>query len=343
MKQLQRLCPVLAVFAIVVSFAGCKSGLDKSIWASRSVPDPVAGSIGVADGVFSGNARGFKGDIYVEVTVANDSITNITVRRHKDTANLAKSVFKHFSDVIIRTQSTDVDVVTGATITSRAFVTAIENALTNAGADLDSLRAGPRIPLAFVPGTYTGVGNGRNGPVTVSVTFGEDSIRDIAVVQHGDTEDFFARALGGVVPAILERQSTKVDTVSGATLSSNGLISAVKAAMEEASIKGGGATTGEAVDVNELGPFTPGTFEGVGAGGIHGKVEVSVTFDETKITSIVITQTKETPSVAGPAFEALTSQVLQKQTYEVDAFSGATFASKAFLSAVQDAVRQAKQ
>ena len=328
------------VFAILLPVTACRGGLDTSIWAAASIPQPVAGTIGVPDGVFSGGgARGFKGSIYVDVTVADDSITNIVVTQHSDTASLARSVFTHTAGMIIQTQSTAVDLVAGATTTARAFVSAVESALVNAGADLDALRAGPRVRLAFTPGTYTGIGNGRNGPVKVSVTFSRNAILDLSVVEHSETEGFDVMAFNKVIPAILEQQSTKVDTLSGATMTGNAIVMAVNAAMQEAAE----ATPGAGLAPSPLGPFTAGTFEGIGLGGYAGDVIINVTFNEASIIDIEVVQSDETPAFCGVALETLIPRVLEAQTYEVDGHSGATLTSAAFFDALQDAVLQATE
>jgi uncharacterized protein with FMN-binding domain len=95
-------------------------------------------------------------------------------------------------------------------------------------------------------------------------------------------------------------------------------------------------------DAGNLGPFTPGTFEGTGPVGHYDVVRVAVTFDETRMIALEVTYSIETPVFAAPAFGTLIPRVLLAQTYAVDTFSGATETSVAFLGAVQDAVQQAR-
>ena len=93
--------------------------------------------------------------------------------------------------------------------------------------------------------------------------------------------------------------------------------------------------------VGNLGPFTPGTFEGIGAGGYHGDIHVAVTFDEADIIALEVTYCNETPAFAAMTYDTLIPRVLQAQTYQVDIVVGATATSVGFLGAIQDAVRQA--
>lgn len=86
----------------------------------------------------------------------------------------------------------------------------------------------------FVPGTYTGKGKGMNGDVVVSVTFDKDAITAIEVTEHAETEGISDPAIANLPAAILAAQSTQVDVVSGATMTSNGIITAVNDAIVQA-------------------------------------------------------------------------------------------------------------
>lgn len=92
------------------------------------------------------------------------------------------------------------------------------------------------LAVDFTPGTYEGVGEGRNGEMKVTVTLDDKGITEIALTEHEETDGFWEKALEGVSKAIIDGQTLKVDAVAGATLSSNGLITAVAAALEEAKI-----------------------------------------------------------------------------------------------------------
>jgi Polyferredoxin len=84
-------------------------------------------------------------------------------------------------------------------------------------------------------GTYQGSGIGfRGATTTVSVTVKNNAITNVDVVSYGDDRRFFDRAYTTVIDEILNTQSTQVDTVSGATFSSMGIMSAVEAALNNA-------------------------------------------------------------------------------------------------------------
>ena len=88
--------------------------------------------------------------------------------------------------------------------------------------------------LAYKNGTYTGDGQGFGGNIQVQVTLENDTITDIQVVS-APGEDYAYLSQGqGVISTILAAQSTDVDTISGATFSSTGIINAVNDALGKA-------------------------------------------------------------------------------------------------------------
>ena len=86
----------------------------------------------------------------------------------------------------------------------------------------------------YKDGVYEGTGSGYNGNITVKVTIKNDVITNLVVIDTVDNSPFVDTAISGIFDAILNSQSPDVDTVSGATFSSKGLISAVKAALKNA-------------------------------------------------------------------------------------------------------------
>lgn len=88
--------------------------------------------------------------------------------------------------------------------------------------------------LSFKAGTYTGSAKGNGGDVKVEVTVDETSIKEVKILEHKETEGLAEPALEKVPAAIVEKQSTSVDTVTGATITSNAIMDAVKSALEGA-------------------------------------------------------------------------------------------------------------
>ncbi|MBP1744871.1 MAG: FMN-binding protein [Firmicutes bacterium] len=89
-------------------------------------------------------------------------------------------------------------------------------------------------PSKYTDGTYEGTATGKNPGIKVTVTISNDKITDITIISSNDNEEYFDEAAAVIPSCIIEAQSTDVDTVSGATLSSNGIIKAVEDAISKA-------------------------------------------------------------------------------------------------------------
>ncbi|MCD8356853.1 MAG: S-layer homology domain-containing protein [Clostridia bacterium] len=85
----------------------------------------------------------------------------------------------------------------------------------------------------YQDGTYEGSAQGYYGLITLSVTMKDGAIQSIDVISHTDTPIYWDDA-AAVMDTIIEKQSTDVDTVSGATYSSKGIIGAVESALKKA-------------------------------------------------------------------------------------------------------------
>ena len=80
-------------------------------------------------------------------------------------------------------------------------------------------------------GTFTATAYGYDGNITVYVTIQDDTIT--AETEESD-DSYFFDAKSAVIPAIIRSQAADVDACSGATYSSNGIMTAVRAALESA-------------------------------------------------------------------------------------------------------------
>ena len=88
----------------------------------------------------------------------------------------------------------------------------------------------------YKDGTYTGVGKGFRAGLTVSVKIESDKITNIQIVAINDTPRYYTEPENTIPSEIIQAQSTKVDAVSGATRSSNGIMMAVEDALSKAKI-----------------------------------------------------------------------------------------------------------
>ncbi len=215
---------------------------------------------GYQDGVYTGTAKGFRGDMEATVTIQNKKISDITIVSKDDESFLKKAMT--IIEVIKTKQSAEgIDVVTGATYSSNGIINSVKDALKKAVSseeinktETDIVPSPTARPVpspteapqptsggeegekkAYKDGTYQGKALGFNDYVTVEVVIQNGSISKITVKAYEDDDEFFWEAYNGVSAQIFKKQTTDgVDVVSGATYSSEGIINAVKKALEQA-------------------------------------------------------------------------------------------------------------
>jgi flavocytochrome c len=120
----------LLALTMVLSMAGCSSsaGSDTSdTTAAASQESEAAGQY--KDGTYTASAYGMNGDVPVTVVVENGRITSITVGENSETAGIGSNAIDQLPDAMIAAQTPDVDVYSGATMTSKALIKAVRIAL----------------------------------------------------------------------------------------------------------------------------------------------------------------------------------------------------------------------
>lgn len=87
---------------------------------------------GYKDGEYTATAEGHNGDVSVTVTIADGKISNVVLGEHSETEGVADPAIEQVPAAIIAANSTEVDSVSGATVTSDAIKTAVNSALEQA-------------------------------------------------------------------------------------------------------------------------------------------------------------------------------------------------------------------
>ena len=184
-------------------------------------------------GTYEAEAQGFGGTVKVVVTVTEDSIVDVSIVGDAETPTLGGVAVATLGEAIVKAQTPNVDAVSGATVTSTAIIAAVTEALKAAGADIDKLdaKAGKKL---FTPGTYEAEAQGFGGPVTISVTVSENEITSISITGEFETPTLGGVAVATLGGAIMEARTPNVDGVSGATVTSTAIISAVTEALKAA-------------------------------------------------------------------------------------------------------------
>lgn len=130
----------------------------------------------------------------------------------------------------------------------------------------------------FTAGTYEGTGEGHGGTITANVTVTADEITEIEIDAPHETESIASSAKKKVVENVLSSQSLAIDTVSGATESSTGMIAAITAALEKSGtdmVALKDPKVGEAGDETQEDMNVDVVIIGAGGAGMSAAVEVA--------------------------------------------------------------------
>lgn len=339
------------------------------------------GAIDVKDGTYKGSANGYGGKVTVNVTVSKKTMTAIDVVSAPGETDSFFNRAKGVIDEMLTAQSTDVDVVSGATYSSNGIIGAVKNALfgteSNNATAANAGNAGGSAPSVskvsesgtWKDGTYTGSGKGFGGTISVKVTVKDGKISAIDVTSaSGETASYFSKAKG-IIPKMISGQTTNVDAASGATYSSNGIITAVRNALSKAET--GKSSTKKKKKKNKKNKkknsssdnnnnnnkapaegYEDGTYTGSAACSGEQFKEYSVTANVTikngKISAVEISSTAKGTNLkqfmSRDEVKNLPSLIVSKNgTSGVDAVSGATYSSHAIFNAVNDALSKAKK
>ena len=131
-------------------------------------------------------------------------------------------------------------------------VTASALAACNAGSS--SSTAASTGEAIYTPGTYTGTATGI-GEVKVTMTFSETAITDVVIDASNETESIGGVAAPTLKDALMAAQSTEIDNISGATITTNAVKKAAASCIEQAMgvHTAGGDTAASSSDEDWLG------------------------------------------------------------------------------------------
>ena len=332
--------------------------------------EQAKGSFDLEDGVYQGSGTGYRGDITVAVKIKDKQIVSIEILSASDDEPFFGRA-KGLIDQIIKKQSTKVDTVSGATYSSKGIISAVKNALTG---EKDSGTTGSsqegtsgnqnttpeavgsvQEPSSYKDGTYYGTGSGFAGNLKVEVVISGGKISSIQIVETNDGSEYIQKA-SGVISQILNAQSTNnIDTVSGATFSSNGIIKAVRnalsqaAATESTAAENGGTSDGSDTEkkddttttVTGTLPYNEGVYYGT-AEGYNGDITVAIVIQENTLKAVLVIGEEDDDTFFNRAMDVVT-QIMKKQSTEVDTVSGATYSSKGLIQAVKNALEEARR
>ncbi|HIT64078.1 MAG TPA: FAD-dependent oxidoreductase [Candidatus Ventrimonas merdavium] len=132
----KRLLALLMASAMVVTACGSGAPEAAATTAAPETTEAVTEAATEAGGTYTGKAAGFHGDITVEITVEGTKITDIQVVEQTETENIGGEALPTLVEQALKNQTTAVNAVSGATVTSDGFRAALEDAIKNAGLDV---------------------------------------------------------------------------------------------------------------------------------------------------------------------------------------------------------------
>lgn len=210
----KKIIAMVLIVTLVLSLSGCSSKEATSTTALYKV------------GKYTSVAKGFGGDLTVEVEFSADKIENVTILSHNETDGVSDEAIAEIPKRIVEKQTAEVDSVAGASFVSKAIKEAAADAIKEA--------KGEKTETAeVIDGVYEGTSEGKGGEIKVAITITDGKILSVKPVSHHETIGF-DRAFAIVEKDMISTNSIDVDTVTSATLASGSMIRATEDALKKA-------------------------------------------------------------------------------------------------------------
>lgn len=180
------------------------------------------------ESVFYGqNDHGVGGTIKVAVTMDGDTIKAIKTLEQAETRGLGTNAILQLTKDVVAANSLDVDIVTGATLSSFAFLGAVRQAVEEANS------FDPTAGIELNENEYLGISsNGLGGRLMVKVTMLDGEITGIHVLEAYESEEVGVEALNAQIQKMVDSNSADVDMITGATITCKALSEAVAQAVD---------------------------------------------------------------------------------------------------------------
>ena len=212
-KTMTRNIVIMAIVTVIMAVV-------LSLYIKNTGTVPAAdNTASLADGTYTASEQGCLSEVAVTVTVTGGKVTNVAIDAAAET----------LADELTKAGSTaGVDAVSGATLTSNAVFTAMDSCLAQAG-------TGSAGAEDLTDGTYTSSAKGCLSDVEVTVTVSGGKVSEVAIDASGETPELGGAAAETLADALTKAGSTNgVDAVSGATLTSEAVFTAMNDCLSQA-------------------------------------------------------------------------------------------------------------
>ena len=222
-KTMTRNIVIMAIVTVIMAVV-------LSLYIKNTGTVPAAdNAANLTDGTYTSSAQGCLSEVAVTVTVTGGKVTNVAIDASGETPDLGGKAAETLADELTKAGSTNgVDAVAGATMTSNAVFTAMDDCLAQAG-------TGSAGAEDLTDGTYTSSAKGCLSDVEVTVTVSGGKVSEVAIDASGETPELGGAAAETLADALTKAGSTNgVDAVSGATLTSEAVFTAMNDCLSQA-------------------------------------------------------------------------------------------------------------
>lgn len=219
-KTMTRNIVIMAIVTVIMAVV-------LSLYIKNTGTVPAAdNTASLADGTYTASEQGCLSEVAVTVTVTGGKVTNVAIDASGETPELGGAAAETLADELTKAGSTaGVDAVSGATLTSNAVFTAMDDCLAQAGNAASNLK----------DGTYTSSAKGCLSDVNVTVTVSGGKMTDVQIDASGETPELGGNAATTLADAILTAGGADgVDAVAGATMTSEAVFTAVNDCLSQA-------------------------------------------------------------------------------------------------------------
>ncbi|HWT76127.1 MAG TPA: FMN-binding protein [Mobilitalea sp.] len=339
----------LAISAITGAYYVGSFATTGNVYASTKTTTTSASDQLYTDGTYEGSGTGFRGrTTTVSVSVKNGVISDISLVSTGDDRPFINRAFNTVVSSIIEEQDTNVDAVSGATYSSNGIMEAVANALQQASTNSDSNTN------SYVDNTVqdtsgsadTSSDNTLNSSTEETAqSFSEDNGDDASQNTNnssdtnsnnsqqdssGSTEDNSDASNTWVITP-----NTTTDITSDTSSQTNTQDSTKNSTQTDTQ------STDSSASTDTVQGYKDGTYEGSGTGFRGGTTKVSVTVEKGLITDISVISTRDDRPFFNRAYSYVAQAIIDEQSANVDAVSGATYSSNGIMEAVADALSNA--
>ncbi len=170
----------------------------------------------MGEDTYTASSDGFYGPIMVEATIFDGAIVGIHVHEAIEGEFLPQSADTIFTQAITHGNADNLDIVSGATSTSTALISALQEISNTAG---------------IAGKTFIGYGEGYQGPLSIQITVENDVIVKARLLNLSDSEFSVPSAKAVLEQAVQVGNADNLDIIAGATSTSTGVITALQDAM----------------------------------------------------------------------------------------------------------------